>query len=231
MSRIGGHAQADWMRNLMLKLRNEQWIQQQPDEIQYILLESNEYYTGQEWIENLFHHCVQKHVLTIRYKPFQRKEESLVIHPYFLKAHNMRWFLFGWSDQFNRIINLALDRIVGVEICLQEAFKAEHRVDPYEYFEDMIGVTRYDSSEVLKIEAALHPDIFPYFKTKPLHGSQKVIGQRDDGWYLLQWELLINPELKQKILMYGDKVEIISPEILRNDIKTVVQSLAKLYSK
>ena len=61
-----------------------------------------------------------------------------VIHPYFLKQYNNRWFVFGKNDLNGYILNLALDRMIHVSENRKKLIpNTEINFD--EYFESLIS--------------------------------------------------------------------------------------------
>src|SRR5690606_41950793 len=109
--------------------------------------DQNEYLKNLHLLGDLLTFIQQKHVLRVAYKSFnQDKEEAFLIHPYFLKQYNKRWFLFGQRDGFDSWTNLALDRLVTFEAAEEIAF-----IPPTEthdaYFEDIIEIGRASCRE------------------------------------------------------------------------------------
>ena len=69
--------------------------------------------------------------------------------------------------------------------------------------------------------------------TKPLHHSQKEVmpfGEHEDGNYG-EVRLTIEPnrELRGRILLYGDNLEVISPKSLREQIRDILKRQLELY--
>jgi hypothetical protein len=70
-----------------------------------------------------------------------------------LKPYNNRWFLLGTVDGYQSLTNLAINRIcsiaqVGVAYILNTTWNFE------EYFEDVVGVTRFENVEAVKTQLA-----------------------------------------------------------------------------
>ena len=70
--------------------------------------------------------------------------------------------------------------------------------------------------------------------TKPLHHSQEEtlpFGEHEDGCYG-EVTLTIEPnrELRGKILMYGENLEIMQPQSLREQIKNTIKQQMEIYS-
>ena len=69
--------------------------------------------------------------------------------------------------------------------------------------------------------------------TKPLHHSQKEtlpFGEHEDGCYG-EVTLTIEPnrELRGKILLYGENLEVMKPLLLREQLKEIVTKQMELY--
>ena len=71
--------------------------------------------------------------------------------------------------------------------------------------------------------------------TKPLHQSQKEVlpyGEHDGLWYG-EVHLTIEPnrELRGRIILYGENLEVISPQSLREQIKEILRRQMQQYSE
>ncbi len=69
-----------------------------------------------------------------------------------------------------------------------------------------------------------------YVVTKPLHGSQKQYKQ-EDGRLEVQLQLKINMELERLLLSFGETVEVIAPQKLREHIKQRIEKALLSYQK
>ena len=155
-----------------------------------------------------------------------QKEINLEFHPYYLKQYNNRWFVFGKNPLFENITNLALDRLIDVEV-LDKIF-IETDLDFKEYFEDIIGVTFNEKKQATNIILRVDKSLWPYIETKPLHGSQKVI-QKGENYVDIKLELIPNYELESLILQHGEKITVLEPSTLSNKIQDRIQQLIKKY--
>ena len=88
-------------------------------------------------------------------------------------------------------------------------------IDFNEYFEDVIGVTV--KGEVQKVVLKVSKDLWPYINSKPLHGTQKV-KLIETNFVIISVELKLNYELQSLLLSHGEKIEVLEPEILKNEI-------------
>ena len=69
----------------------------------------------------------------------------------------------------------------------------------------------------------------PYVLTKPLHHTQRVLQQNEDGSIIINLFLIENYELERVLLGFGDGVEVLKPERLRKIIHQKLESALKRY--
>ena len=50
--------------------------------------------------------------------------------------------------------------------------------------------------------------------TKPIHASQKVLEQREDGSMVFQIKVIVNHELIRDLMAYSEGVRVLSPDNL-----------------
>lgn len=228
LASMKGLPQFGWVNELIPKLQS--LFNFKDDSIKVISFDHNEYLKGLDYLPTLYQCIVNQVCINVRYKSFKEVEaKNYLVHPYFLKQYNKRWFLFGAIDEDGFLINLALDRIQHIDHTTIKYRKNEsHKFE--DYFEDIIGVTRFDNKEPIKIHLSFNASMAPYVLTKPLHGSQKKISQ-DQKKLVIQLEVIPNFELKQLILSYGGNIEILYPESYRAEFKESVQKMNDIYFK
>ena len=64
-----------------------------------------------------------------------------VVHPWYIKQYNNRWFLMAYDAETDRITNFALDRIQELQVEESVAFIPNMEIDFEHYFDDVFGVT------------------------------------------------------------------------------------------
>ena len=170
-----------------------------------------------------------KQVLRFDYQRFGQEPFTLTFHPQFIKEYNGRWFVFGEADREPyHAYNVPLDRIVG-EVC--EVDDVEYIPAPkgfyQEFFNNIIGITHEKGAKVEDVIIRTKTEYqHGLLLTKPLHHSQKEtmpFGEHEDGNYG-EVRLTIEPnrELRGRILLYGNNLEMISPLTLREQIKEIL---------
>ncbi len=215
LSRFKGMPQFEWMNEITTRLDAGLGLSKQGEQI--IEFEQNDYLKGLENITPLYNAILYKKVLQIAYKSFKSENpKPITFHPYYLKQYKNRWFCFGLNAEVTQISNLALDRIELIKELNQVYIPIE--INFIEYFEDVIGVTVEKDVKPDKILLKISHELFPYIETKPLHGSQKIKVKTND-YVLIEIEVIPNYELESLILSFGEGLEVISPETLRQKIK------------
>ena len=212
----------EWVNTVTTHLTDG--LKKADSEREIISFQDNEYLNGIEFLSPLYGFIKNEQVLNITYKSFLLDEAvSTIISPYYLKQYNNRWFLFGHNHQLERLENMALDRIVGMTP-VSDGYE-ECTVNFEEYFEEIIGVTNYEETEIVKIEIRVSDELMPYIASKPLHGSQRL---RDN---VLHLEVKPNYELESQILSFGEGLTVLSPIYLKEKIGERVRLLNKKYNE
>ena len=172
----------------------------------------------------MFNAIINKRVLHVKYKDFKSSEPyDVIFHPYYLKQFNNRWFVFGLNPDVENIYwNLALDRIESLSETSLEYTPTDNDWD--DYFYDIVGVTRPQGVDIQEVVLNFSPVLAPYILTKPIHPSQK--DKNEPSGLEVRIKVIPNIELIKLLLSFGDQVEVISPEHLRDTIK---ESLKKAY--
>ena len=223
--RFRGIPQFEWVNEIFPKLQSA-FQDEDPKEI--ISFDQNEYLVGLDNLPTLYKSITNKSALIIEYQSFKNtKPKQLIIHPYYLKQFNKRWFMFGLNDQDKLIYNLPLDRIKSISQS-SEKYIENTTLDFKEYFEDIVGVSFSPNEKPIKIRMKINNEVTPYVLTKPLHGSQKKIESKEDAT-IVEIEVIPNIELRQLILSFGDGIEVISPIEIRNEFYQVAQKMFKKY--
>lgn len=225
LNRFKGMPQFDWMDELTVKLESELGLSKTDRKV--IEFEQNLYLTGLEHIATLYHAILHKQNLTITYKSFRSDQlQQSNFSPHYLKQYNNRWFVFGAVAGFENSTTYALDRIQEVSNNT-EAYQ-DTTTDFEEYFEDVIGVTIPQNASLEVIELKVAASLFPYIRSKPLHGSQKVKEVNDD-FAMVELKLLPNYELESVLLSFGESIAVMQPITLRERLKERLKNAVRNY--
>lgn len=227
LSQFRGMPQFEWVNELVPKLK--QGISSEEASATIMEFDSNQYLKGIEYLGSLHNAIFYKKVLSINYQPFENEfPYEVIIHPYFLKQYNNRWFLFGYNPEKEKYDwNLAIDRIVLINEINGKYIK-NTTIDWQEYFEDIIGVTKPINAVLENVVLHFIGKTGNYMETKPLHGSQKS-KWLDNNILEVNLQIIINYELERLILSYADSVKVIKPDFFAKTIKIRLKEALKQY--
>lgn len=191
-----------------------------------ISFDTNEEAAGVEYLSPLFEAIVSKQPLRITYEPYGKKSYKTIVHPYFIKQYNNRWFLLGYNTDgvYENIVNMSFDRIKGIRPA-PVAFVENTFCDFGEYFDDFVGVTRA-GTEIRNIVLKIEPKRLPYILSKPLHPSQR---NRRASEGIIELKVIPNRELYQLLLAYGPDLEVLEPEDIRQKMAEFAEKMAEKY--
>jgi len=229
LKRFKGMPQFDWLAEVTERLGASLKIDVgSADEI--VGFDENLDLVGIEHFTPLFNAIIDKRPLQLTYKSFKQEEKSkIIVHPYYLKQYNKRWFLIAWDSDKNYLANFALDRISAIKDAKNIAF-VPTKEDFSEYFEDMIGVSKDTRTEPQLVKLWVSPVSWPYVKTKPLNGSQKD-RKAEDGGRIVTINVYLNYELEQLILSFGENMKVLEPVELKERIQQRLNGAIENYSE
>ena len=153
---------------------------------------------------------------------------EIIFHPHLLKEFNNRWFLVGRNDKSERILTLALDRILGLDYDFQTDYLSAN-YNTEDYYKNTIGVTVLDERNLSFIIFKVDRDNAPYVRTKPFHSSQEVVSTAKDGSTTFKMRVHQNFELERLFLGFGDALEVLAPKKLRRRIAYKLKKAAENY--
>lgn len=228
LKQINGFHFFDEMSEVIVKLESN-LHRNKAEKKSLIQFESNVLLKGLEFINPLYQAILQEKSLFITYQSFKAKKPQADIYfPYLLKEYRNRWFLIAQNKKTKVLLTLALDRMISLEVLAKEPFQKEENIDFSTYFDDIIGVTKPLNVRPLKIFLQFDKTTSPYILTKPLHSSQKVMKEDENG-IIVNIEVIWNFELEREILGFGETVKVLSPRSLANRIKDKLQKAVNLY--
>ena len=230
LQRFKGLPQFEWVEDMAQRLESTIDLGNNINSI--IEYEDNPFLKGKKFLKNIYNAINNKVVIKIIYKPFEKKEQEFNLSPYYLKQYNNRWFLFGKDSKFSSISNLPLDRIQSIDQTNAKFEKSPVDFEgkfEYGYFDDIVGVTIPKDSKIEEIVLRINKTIWPYIESKPFPSQQNTVEKVGD-YFLVKLKLIPNNELESKILEWGEHIEIIKPDFLRDKLRERAKKLLDNYN-
>jgi predicted DNA-binding transcriptional regulator YafY len=229
LSRFENHPKYNKLAEALIKFQDEE--EQENDAKKILFYDHNEEYRGIKHLKPLYLSIKKKQALQVIYKGFKDKESSIFeFHPHILKQYNRRWFVFGYNKTVERWLHsIPLDeRLIGFET-LEDVNYLESDTDWGIFFRTMVGVTRINE-KIEKVVLRFHNGREKYFKTKPFQPDFEEFFEeekQDQVWF----ETIINKELVQQLLSYGQDVEVLEPEELKEQLREHSNTMQQFYCK
>lgn len=184
---------------------------------------------GTEYIRTVIDAMQRSKVLQIDYQPFGGHRTPYHLQPYAMKVYNQRWYVAGYIIELDGIRNISLDRTLEMELTDCDFIMPED-FDAREYYANTVGIYVNDKLKPQKVVIRAFGIQVEYLRSLPLHSSQKEITTVNGEYSDFQYRLCLTPELTSKILSMGEKVKVVCPEKLKEEIKQRLLANINLYS-
>ena len=186
--------------------------------------------SGAEYAQVVVDAMQQNRVLFVDYRPFQGEQMELYLQPFAMRVYNQRWYVVGRFTESGKVRNIALDRILRMEITEQE-FVLPEDFDASDYYAHTVGIFVNENLKPQRVVLRTFGVSTEYMRSVPLHHSQKEIATNGDEYSDFEYRLNLTPELTGKLLSKGDWVEVLEPKQLRDEVKKYAESIANIYRR
>ena len=141
------------------------------------------------------------------------------LKPHFLKESQQRWYLAG-LDADGALKTFGLDRMQNVSVVTDEKFVRDDSIDIPALFRESFGIWNNPSDPVEEIVLKYDKLDGEFVKTLPLHSSQEILSDTDDG-LVVRLRLRITNDFVMALLARSRSVEVVSPIHLRQRLHDV----------
>lgn len=184
---------------------------------------------GQAFIEPVMEAMLHNMELKIEYQRYKGEHrQEFHFHPYALKVFNHRWYLLGYLKEQEDLRVIALDRILHIEI-QKTNFELPANFDANKYFANVMGIFVNKDLPIEKIKIRAYGDQADYLRSTPLHNSQSEGKSKHGEFAEFTYRLCITPELVSQLLAMGEKVEVLEPRELREDVMKRIEECLTQY--
>ena len=185
--------------------------------------------TGVENVQIILEAIDKQKGIECVYYSFDRatKKQQLLI-PYFLKTWEQRWYLAAEPDNHHHGISIfALERMGNIRLT-EKKMLPSNDVTADEYWEGSFGVNHSDNQVPERIVIKVYGAQAEYIRALPIHESQKEL-ERTDEYTIFEYHIVPCFNLFQQLLWHREKLEIIEPKEMREEIKKIAQNIISLY--
>lgn len=203
----------------------------------YVLYyDKNEAYEGLNLLKPFYMAIKKQKVLQICYQGFKdRIVNNFIFHPHVLKQYNQRWFVFGYNETSDKEKwSFPLDsRIISFNELPEKSY-TESNVNWHDHFKQLVGIRDQSMTNELDqpetVVLRFSDQRIDYFKTKPIHPEwDEYLDESKKNQVF--FDCIINYELIQQILSYGNDVEVLEPKALRSVIAEKTKQMLGYYEE
>ena len=154
------------------------------------------------------------------------ESESLTIWPYAVKEFAKRWYIVAYCREREALRVYGLDRIQSLEVT-DTTFEIETGFDVDELFATSFGIYLPEGpGQTITFRTSATEA--KYLRDLPIHGSQEEISA-DDSHVTFSIFVCPNRNLIMEFCKYGSRIEVLSPEAVRNEVASELAKAFELY--
>ena len=185
--------------------------------------------SGEKYLSTIIEAMKEGKILEMTYQKFQDDEpKTYDVAPYCVKVYKQRWYMLAKpTDRKSGLHIYALDRIYLLQQTRKD-FKLPEKFNAETYFADWFGIVHDEVYEPCTIRLKVWSKQRNYFRTLPLHHSQKETEIHDD-WSIFEYRMAPTWDLEQELLQYNDNVEVLEPQSLRDQMIEHAGNILELY--
>ncbi len=168
------------------------------------------------------------HKVKIQYLKYtSSKADSFTLHPYAVKEFAKRWYLVAYCEEREALRVYGLDRIQKLEVT-ENDFKMPSGFDVDETFATSFGPYLPEGkAQLITFRTSIKEARF--LRDLPLHRSQEEIRNNDKEHTTFSIFVCPNESLIMEFCKLGRRVEVLSPESVRNAVAEQFMEAAKIY--
>ncbi len=185
--------------------------------------------SSEKYLSDTLEAIRDRKAVTITYQSYQKPSPSTFeAEPYCLKQFKQRWYMVAKTGLGEKPRIYALDRILelksaGRKYEIPENFSAE------DYFRDYYGVCLEEGCGAEEVRIWVDNFQAKYFKSLKLHPSQTIVKEDESGTEF-RFRLVPTFDFIQELFSKMDKVRVLSPEWLRDEMGVIAKSILANYT-
>lgn len=190
--------------------------------------------SGHQHLTSVMEAMTDNHEIVIGYRKYSSTEaERLTLQPYAVKESAKRWYMIAYCVERQGLRVYGLDRIQYLEIT-DRSYKMPRGFDVDELFATSFGIY-LPEQRAQKIVFRTSAKEAKYLRDLPLHSSQC---EEESGQDHVTFSIFVcakdkNGKFYNDLIMelcrYGSRIEVLSPEDVREAVATELKKAASMY--
>lgn len=160
------------------------------------------------------------------YTPHKHEKTERVIRPLHLLCYMGSWHLIAFCTLKNELRDFSLSRIRNIET-LSQSINLPADLPPIrDYINRNFGLMI--GPESVDICLRFTPEVADWISEQIWHSGQEIY-PNEDGSICVKFPVADFREIRREIMKYGGDVEVLSPPQLREEIRSEIEKLRKIY--
>ena len=207
-----------------------QSLKDKKDILQYLSISHNTEFKGIEHLGTLLQAIRGNFIIQYQHLNYEKQtDKAYTAEPYLLKEFAGRWYLFAYIREKGAFRTFGLDRISELTVTDTRFERESQLAETASKFDNVFGLV-YEPEQninapIEEVRLRFSPLMINHLSALPLHKSQQINGD------VATLHIIINPEIENKILSYGEHVEVLSPQSLRKKIRERLTETLKRYNQ
>ncbi len=182
---------------------------------------------GNEFLNLLLQAIKNKNIVHFDYESFQTQQrKARKALPLLLKEYRNRWYLLCFDVSKENVITYALDRMFDLQLT-DEKWTESIDFKPDQFFKHAIGITA-SAGKPEKVIFKADNVAAKYIDSQPFHSSQQIV-KAGKNRTTFEMTVFISEELIRGLLSYGGEIQVMQPEILKDQIVNRVKAMVEQY--
>jgi predicted DNA-binding transcriptional regulator YafY len=161
------------------------------------------------------------------YTPHKDERTERIIQPLHLLCYMGSWHLIAFCSLKGELRDFALSRIRAIEPTSQIVKLPKGLASVKDYINKNFGLMT--GGESIEVCLKFAPEVSRWVSEQIWFSGQEV-SINADGSVCLKFQVADFREVRREILKYGGSVEVLSPQELREEIKSEIERMAKVYT-
>ena len=146
----------------------------------------------------------------------------------FPKTWEQRWYLVAEPDNHHHGLSVfALERMDNL-LLTEEQMQPSNEITVDEYFDGSFGVNHSDEQVPVRLVVKVYGSQADYVRALPIHESQREI-ETTEEYTLFEYRVVPCYNRFQQLLWHRERLEVMEPASVREEMKSIVKSLAEIY--
>ena len=185
--------------------------------------------TGVEFVQIILEAIDKKRGIECEYYSFNKKtKKHHVLIPYFMRTWEQRWYLVAEPETHPGELSVyALERMEDVELTDKKMIPSLD-ITAEEYFDGSFGINHSDDQKPEVIRIKVYGAQVEYIRALPIHESQDEV-ETTEEWSIFEYRLVPCFNFYQQLLWHREKLEVLEPLHIREEMKKIVEDLFNKY--